>query len=96
MINQVYYQWQIQVLEPMVVSFITHTATDWLDGKHTVFGVVQSDKDQNIVNAIAQEDEIIRITITGNTDDLEQATQVQLDAWNKVLATIKYLYHKPA
>ena len=66
--------------------FITHTATDWLDGKHTVFGVVKADKDQNIVNAIAQEDEIIRITITGKTDDLEQSNQVQLNSWNKVLA----------
>src|SRR6476620_7098574 len=32
--------------------FITHIATDWLDGKHTVFGQVKSG--QNVVNAIKQ------------------------------------------
>src|SRR5712672_4057547 len=30
--------------------FITHVVTDWLDGKHTVFGQVKSG--QNIVNAV--------------------------------------------
>jgi peptidyl-prolyl cis-trans isomerase A (cyclophilin A) len=41
--------------------FITHKATPWLDGKHTVFGhVVQG---QEVVNAIAQGDEIISVKI---------------------------------
>lgn len=44
--------------------FITHVATPWLDGKHTVFGHVVSD--QNVVNTIKAGDiiksiEIIRI-----------------------------------
>ena len=44
--------------------FITHVATPWLDGKHTVFGrVVQG---QNVVNAIRQGDKIDRITIIRN------------------------------
>ncbi len=41
--------------------FITHTATDWLDGKHTVFGKVQSGQD--IVDAIAQGDQIDTLEI---------------------------------
>ncbi|MDX2360454.1 MAG: peptidylprolyl isomerase [Crocinitomicaceae bacterium] len=41
--------------------FITHKATPWLDGKHTVFGHVISGQD--VVNAIEQGDEIISIEI---------------------------------
>jgi peptidyl-prolyl cis-trans isomerase B (cyclophilin B) len=41
--------------------FITHVATDWLDGKHTVFGQVQSGQD--IVNKIQQGDTIKSVTI---------------------------------
>lgn len=41
--------------------FITHVATPWLDGKHTVFGHVI--EGQDIVNAIAQNDSIASITI---------------------------------
>src|SRR5580765_5147358 len=32
--------------------FITHVATPWLDGKHTVFGKVVSADDQKVVDAI--------------------------------------------
>ena len=44
--------------------FITHTETAWLDGKHTVFGKVESGQD--VVDAIAQGDvieslEIVRV-----------------------------------
>lgn len=42
--------------------FITHTPTDWLDGKHTVFGKVVSDEDQVIVNSIEKGDQILSIT----------------------------------
>jgi peptidyl-prolyl cis-trans isomerase B (cyclophilin B) len=43
--------------------FITHIATDWLNGKHAVFGKVVSDADQKVVNAIHQGDKIVKITI---------------------------------
>lgn len=42
--------------------FITHIATDWLNGKHAVFGKVQSGQD--IVDAIQQGDSIKKLTIT--------------------------------
>jgi peptidyl-prolyl cis-trans isomerase B (cyclophilin B) len=42
--------------------FITHVATDWLNGKHTVFGQVQSG--QEVVNAIKQGDELVSVAIT--------------------------------
>src|SRR5438045_5321851 len=41
--------------------FITHVVTDWLDGKHTVFGQVRSG--QEVVDAIKQGDTIKSITI---------------------------------
>jgi len=41
--------------------FITHVVTNWLDGKHTVFGKVLSGQDT--VNAIQQGDELISVTI---------------------------------
>ncbi|AEF84968.1 peptidyl-prolyl cis-trans isomerase [Treponema primitia ZAS-2] len=44
--------------------FITHVATPWLDGKHTIFGrVVQG---QDVVNAIKQGDKIESVTIIRN------------------------------
>ncbi|SHM34017.1 peptidylprolyl isomerase [Flavobacterium xanthum] len=41
--------------------FITHKATPWLDGKHTIFGHVT--EGMSVVNAIAQSDVITKITI---------------------------------
>jgi len=56
--------------------FITHIATNWLDGKHTVFGNVE--KGQEIVNQIKQDDfinkiEIIRIGEKANEWDSVKA-----------------------
>ncbi len=42
--------------------FITHIATDWLDGKHTVFGQVT--EGQDVVNQIAGGDKVNSVTIT--------------------------------
>ncbi len=43
--------------------FITHKATPWLDGKHTVFGKVKGQADMDIVNKIVQGDKIESIVI---------------------------------
>jgi len=42
--------------------YITHIKTDWLDGKHTVFGQVKVGQD--VVNAIQQGDTLTSLTIT--------------------------------
>lgn len=42
--------------------FITHVATDWLDGKHSVFGKVI--EGQDIVDAIQQGDVMEKVTVT--------------------------------
>lgn len=43
--------------------FVTHVKTEWLDGKHAVFGRVMGDG-QKVVDAIQQGDKIESITIT--------------------------------
>src|SRR5918995_2919158 len=43
--------------------FITHIATDWLNGKHTVFGQVRDKASQDVVNSIKQGDTITTVTI---------------------------------
>jgi len=63
--------------------FITHVATDWLDGKHTVFGRVIAG--QEVVDAIAQGDKMQSVTIEGDTSALMAQTRAQVDAWCKVL-----------
>jgi len=45
--------------------FITHVATTWLDGKHTIFGSVV-DKGMDVVNTIQQDDVINKVTIIRN------------------------------
>jgi peptidyl-prolyl cis-trans isomerase B (cyclophilin B) len=41
--------------------FITHVVTEWLNGKHTVFGQVRSGQD--VVNAVKQGDTLEKVTI---------------------------------
>ncbi len=64
--------------------FITHNETPWLDGKHTVFGVVVDGQD--VVDAIEQDDEIEKLTIVRNGSEAEKftATQDDFDALSKV------------
>lgn len=65
--------------------FITHGPTGWLDGKHTVFGAVQSADDQKVVNAIAMGDLINSLKIEGDTDAVLAAKAERVAEWNNVL-----------
>jgi peptidyl-prolyl cis-trans isomerase B (cyclophilin B) len=64
--------------------FITHIATNWLDGKHTVFGSVIDEGDQQVVNAIAAGDTIEVIEISGE-EELMQNQADRIAAWNENL-----------
>lgn len=65
--------------------FITHVPTDWLDGKHTVFGEVVGPEDQETVNRIAMGDTIKSITIEGDAAALLSKIQDRVDEWNHIL-----------
>ena len=64
--------------------FITHIKTDWLDGRHTVFGKVL--EGQDVVDAVKQGDAINKITIEGDADAVLAAQAERVAEWNKVLA----------
>ncbi len=65
--------------------FITHVPTDWLDGKHTVFGSVITNGDMEVVNSIRQGDRMTSVTIQGDTTELLEKISSKLKSWNKKL-----------
>jgi len=69
--------------------FITHVPTPWLDGKHSVFGSVVDDSDQEVVNAIRQGDVLESITIEGDTTSVLAVAKPLLDEWNQILDSKK-------
>ena len=64
--------------------FITHVPTPWLDDAHTIFGAVEGDDDQAVVNAIGQGDHIVSVTLEGETERLLAGVE-QVAEWNAVL-----------
>ena len=65
--------------------FITHVATPWLDGKHTVFGEVVGAGDQQVVDAVRGGDKIESVTIEGDTAALLASQAGRIGEWNKAL-----------
>jgi len=65
--------------------FITHVATSWLDGRHTVFGRVEDAQDQAVVDSIRVGDIISGIDIIG-AEDLLRSQADRIKQWNAVLA----------
>ncbi len=62
--------------------FVTHVPTEWLNNKHTIFGEVVSEDDQNVVNSVSQGDAIESITVTGDVEKFVEANEslfTQLD-----------------
>jgi peptidyl-prolyl cis-trans isomerase B (cyclophilin B) len=64
--------------------FITHVATPWLDGKHTVFGKVVEGLD--VVDKVAQGDLIKSVRIDGDVDAVLAAKADRVAEWNRILA----------
>ena len=65
--------------------FITHVATPWLDGKHTVFGEVVGVEDKKIVDSIRGEDRIESIRIEGDSAALMEKEKAHIEQWNGAL-----------
>lgn len=65
--------------------FITLVPTDWLDGKHSIFGSVVAPEDQEVVNAIVGGDTISSIEIEGDTSALLASVTSDLESWNAIL-----------
>ena len=63
--------------------FITHVATPWLDGKHTVFGHVV--EGQDVVNKIAMGDKLntLKIVRVGEKAKAFKSDQAEFDKLNK-------------
>jgi peptidyl-prolyl cis-trans isomerase B (cyclophilin B) len=64
--------------------FITHVATPWLDGRHTVFGEVLDAADQAVVDAIAVGDILESIELEGEEAVLAAEAE-RVSAWNDIL-----------
>ena len=64
--------------------FITHVATPWLDGKHTVFGKVVEGLDA--VDKVQQGDHIRSVRIEGDADAALAAKADRVAEWNRILA----------
>ena len=64
--------------------FITHVATPWLDGRHTVFGKVVEGLE--VVDAIAQGDKINSVKIEGDAAPVLAAKADRVAEWNRQLS----------
>lgn len=67
--------------------FITHVPTDWLNGKHTIFGEVQGEEDQRVVDSIRQGDKILGIEIHDDCEDLFTEQAANIARWNSKLSS---------
>ncbi len=66
--------------------FITHVPCPWLDGKHTVFGEIAGENDQEVIDSIKQGDTITSVTIDGDVTELFEKAKDQLKAWNLAIS----------
>jgi len=64
--------------------FITHVATPWLDGKHTVFGKVV--EGMEAVDKVAQGDHVRSVRIEGDADAALAAKADRVAEWNRILS----------
>lgn len=64
--------------------FITHVKTDWLDGKHTVFGKVTEGLE--VVDAVKQGDAIKSVKIEGDADAALAARADRVAEWDRAMS----------
>lgn len=65
--------------------FMTMYPADWLNGKHTVFGEVQSDADLATIKKLEIGDRIKEVRIEGEADFFLALEKDRVDEWNEIL-----------
>jgi peptidyl-prolyl cis-trans isomerase B (cyclophilin B) len=65
--------------------FITHVPTPWLDDAHSIFGQVQGEEDQAVVNRIGKGDAIKAVRVSGDVDALLEDQADRVAQWNAAL-----------
>ena len=66
--------------------FITTVPTEWLNGKHTIFGEVVSEKDLEVVKSLSNGDVMESVTVSGSgIDEFLNKHKNRISEWNKVL-----------
>ncbi len=66
--------------------FITTVPTTWLDGKHTIFGEIVSEKDMEVLKSIVMNDKIISVEVSGpGIVPLKEKMKSRIVEWNQVL-----------
>lgn len=66
--------------------FITTVPTEWLNGKHTIFGEVISEKDLEVVKSLSNGDVMESVTVSGSgIDEFLNKHKNRISEWNKVL-----------
>ncbi len=75
--------------------FITHVPTDWVNGKHTIFGKVLNSESQDVVNKVAQGDKIVKVTIVRQGEG-KSFTASQKDFNDRAVAANKAIEEKKA
>jgi len=75
--------------------FITIVPTEWLTGKHTIFGKVINEESQQVVNTLKQGATINSVKIIRNGAEAEKFTATQ-DDWNAKNAEVKKLNEERA
>ncbi len=65
--------------------FITTVPTEWLNGKHTIFGEVVSDADLDVVKKLSNGDVMTKVVVEGDVDAFLKTQKARVDSWNKTL-----------
>lgn len=66
--------------------FITTVPTEWLTGKHTIFGEVASDKDLEVVKSLSNGDVMETVTVSSSgIDEFLSKYKDRISEWNKAL-----------
>ena len=65
--------------------FITTVPTEWLNGKHTIFGEVVSDADLDVVKKLSNGDVMTKVVVEGDVDAFLKTQKNRVDSWNKTL-----------